>query len=276
MGDQKTIRKIAIIGGGPKGIYGFERLTAWLKIYPPSESVVIHIYNRSDSFGAGENYRTEQPSYLVMNNPPGEINMWGEEKPPPVVPQTYSFSEWLYHIAGENISNNDYTSRATAGRYLSHGFDSITSNLPENVYGKYIVGEVVDIFNVSGKYTLRLKTDEDESLHHLRNQYDHILLATGHPKYRKTKQSLKFQSFADGHDKAGYIPFVYPAETVFSNVPPKCSVGIKGTGLTFVDAVLALTEGKGGRFERDEQMEKLYYIPSGDEPKVIYPFSRGG
>lgn len=29
--------KVAIIGGGPKGIYGFERLTAWLKIHPSSQ-----------------------------------------------------------------------------------------------------------------------------------------------------------------------------------------------------------------------------------------------
>lgn len=272
MGDQITIRKVAIIGGGPKGIYGFERLTAWLKICTPSERVEIHIYNRSDSFGAGENYRTKQPSYLVMNNPAGEINMWSDEKPLPVVPEPHSFQEWLNQIERINISKNDYTSRAMAGRYLSHGFDSITSNLPENVYGNYMVGEVIDIYNDSGKYSIRLKAEGNEKT----DQYDHILLATGHPKYRETKETLNLQSFTDEHEKAGYVPFVYPAETVFSNVPPNCSVGMKGMGLTFVDAVLALTEGREGRFERDEKTDKLNYVPSGKEPKVIYPFSRSG
>lgn len=276
MEERKIIHKVAIIGGGPKGIYGFERLTAWLKIHPPSERTEIHIFNRSDSFGAGENYRTEQPSYLLMNNPVGDLNMWGEEKPPPVVPQPLSFPEWLCHTEGMNISCNDYAARAMAGRYLSHGFNLIVSNLPENVYGKYIVGEVVDVYNNSGKYSLRLKAEGDENYRCLADRYDHVLLATGHPKHRETKQSLNFQSFADKHETAGYIPFVYPAETVFSNVPPNCSVGMKGMGLTFVDAVLALTEGKGGRFERDEKTDKLNYIPSGEEPKVIYPFSRSG
>jgi len=276
MGERKTIRKVAIIGGGPKGIYGFERLTACLKVHPPSKRTEIHIFNRSDSFGAGENYRTEQPSWLLMNNPVGDINMWGDEKPRPVVPQPLPFPEWLCHTAGSNISYNDYTSRAMAGQYLLHGFDLIVSNLPENVEGKYIVGEVVDIHDESGKYALSLKAKGYENCYHPADRYDHVLLATGHPKHRKTKQALNFQSFADEHETAGYIPFVYPAETVFSNVPPNTSVGIKGMGLTFVDAVLALTEGKGGRFERDEETYKLLYLPSGEEPKVIYPFSRSG
>lgn len=272
----ETIRRVAIIGGGPKGIYGFERLTAWLKINPPMERTEIHIFNRSDSFGAGENYRVEQPTYLLMNNPVGEINMWGEKLPLPVVPQAFSFLEWILHTAGMNISYNDYASRAMAGRYLSHGFNLINSNLPENVVGKYIVGEVVDIYKNSGKYSLSLEVEGAGINHFQEGLFDHVLLATGHPKRRETTESLNIQLFVDEHEKTGYIPFVYPADKVFAQVTPDCSVGIKGMGLTFVDAVLALTEGKGGRFERVEETEELVYIPSGEEPKVIYPFSRSG
>lgn len=275
MREHNTIRKVAIIGGGPKGIYGFERLTAWLKIHPPSERTEIHIFNRSDSFGAGENYRPGQPSFLLMNNPAGEISMWGEEQPPPVVPHPLSFPEWLCQKAGINSSENDYTTRAMAGRYLTHGFNAIISNLPENVDGKYIVAEVVDIHIDSGKYSLSLEAD-DENSHHYPDQFDHVLLATGHPRYIETKQELQLKAFADEHEKTGYIPFIYPVERVLSQIPANGSVGIKGMGLTFVDAVLALTEGKGGRFKRDEKSGKLIYLPSGEEPKVIYPFSRSG
>lgn len=276
MGEHKTIRKVAIIGGGPKGIYGFERLTAWLKVHPPSERTEIHIYNRSNSFGAGENYRIAQPSWLLMNNPAGEINMWGEEIPRPVVSNPLSFPDWLYHSARVNISKHDYTSRAMTGRYLSYGFELIDTNLPERVDATYVVGQVVDMIDDSGKYVLSLKSAGGGSNRNYADRYDHVLLATGHPKHKQTEQPIKLQSFADEHDRAGYIPFVYPVETVFSKLPPNCSVGIKGIGLTFVDAVLALTEGKGGRFTRDEKTEKLIYITSGNEPKVIYPFSRSG
>ena len=276
MGQSKNIRKVAIIGGGPKGIYGFERLTAWLKIHPPSKRTEIHIFNRSHSFGAGENFSVEQPSYLLMNNPAGDLNMWSEEEPRPVVSQPSSFQKWLCHTAGMNISCDDYATRAMAGRYLSHGFYLIKSNMPENVEGKYIVGEVVDIYYESEKYSICLKADDDVNYLCYPDRFDHILLSTGHPKQRDTVHSLRYQSFAEEHENAGYIPFVYPVESVFSNVPPNCSVGIKGLGLTFVDALLALTEGKGGRFVRNENSDKLKYIPSGEEPKVIYPFSRSG
>ncbi|UII26238.1 hypothetical protein LVD15_23540 [Fulvivirga maritima] len=45
-------------------------------------------------------------------------------------------------------------------------------------------------------------------------------------------------------------------------------------GLTFVDAVLALTEGRGGKFIINDS--KLKYVSSGNEPAKIYPFSRTG
>ena len=274
MGDCKTIRKVAIIGGGPKGLYGFERLAAWLTINPPSERTEIHIFNRTDSFGAGETYRTEQPSYLLMNNPVGDITMWGPGDPPPVVSHPRSLPEWISHHTGTKVLDTEFTTRAMAGRYLSNGFDAIASSLPHRVYGTYVVGEVVDIYQDAGKFTLCLKTVGDERPR--TDGYDHVLLATGHPRHRKTQRDVRLQTFADQHDTAGYIPFVYPVETVFAELPAHCSVGMKGMGLAFVDAVLALTEGRGGRFVRDKHTETVGYKPSGEEPKVIYPFSRSG
>lgn len=271
----KTIRRVAIIGGGPKGIYGFERLAAWFKVNPPSERTEIHIFNRSDSFGAGENYRIAQPAYLLINNPVGDINMWAEEKHSPVVNQPLSLTEWLCRNKDLHVMEHDYVSRAMTGRYLANGFRSIASNLPEKVVGNYIVGEVTDIYKDSGKYALCMKTDSYEKQPRT-DHYDHVLLATGHPKNRETNEQLRYQSFADEHNRAGYIPFIYPAETVFTDLPPGCSVGIKGIGLMFVDAVLVLTEGKGGALQHDEKSEELVYMPSGYEPEVIFPFSRSG
>jgi hypothetical protein len=275
VGDCKTIRKIAIIGGGPKGIYGFERLAAWFNVNPPSERTEIHIYNRSDSFGAGENYRVGQPAYLLINNPVGDVNMWAEEMPPPVAPQPLSLTEWLCRNENQLVTDHDYIPRSVVGRYLADGFSSIASNLPENVSGSYIVGEVTDLYEDSGKYALCVKSAETQ-LSYRTDRYDNILLATGHPRHRKTHEQLRYQSFADEHNGAGYIPFIYPAETRFKDLPPGCRVGMTGLGLTFVDAVLALTEGKGGLFQRDERTDKLIYFPSGYEPEVICPFSRSG
>lgn len=234
------------------------------------------MFNRSDSFGAGANFRTDQPSWLLMNNPVEDIDIWSSRYPEPVAPNPLPYSSWLARFSSLKISDNDYTSRAMAGRYLSHGFNMIASNLPENVSGKYIVGEVVDLSGESGKYSISLQVNGPDICNDQPGPYDHILLATGHPEQRESKETALYRTFADRHPKTGFIPSVYPAETAFSDLPPQCTVGIKGMGLTFVDAVLALTEGKGGRFDRDENTDTLTYTPSGREPEVIYPFSRSG
>lgn len=274
MQEDSAVHKVAIVGGGPKGLYAFERLTSQFKARPPSNRVEIHIYNRSTFFGAGEIYRTDQPTYLITNTLIGEINMWTEKDPPPVISNPLPLTKWLHIKEGVINNEHDYIDRATVGRYLTNGFELIASNLPENVFGKYIISEVTDLYKDGEKYALKLKTDSS-SVHDKADRYDHILLATGHPINRATEQDNNFQTFADKHDGTDFIPFIYPTEYIFLNITPGTTVGIKGMGLTFIDAVLALTEGKGGNFYRSHN-EKLMYYPSGYEPKVIYPFSRSG
>lgn len=273
MEESSAVHKVAIVGGGPKGLYAFERLSAQLKAHPPADKVEIHIYNRSSFFGAGEIYRTDQPGHLITNTPIGDINMWAKEDPSPVISNPLSLKEWVYLKEGVKLDEHNYIDRATVGRYLTNGFELIALRLPENVYGKYFIGEVADIYKDREKYALTLKTDSDVEVR--AERYDHILLATGHPVNRATEQDDNLQSFAEKHEGTKFIPFIYPTEYVLLNIKPGSSVGIKGMGLTFVDAALALTEGKGGYFSRNHK-EKLIYNPSGREPNVIYPFSRSG
>lgn len=274
MVDITNTHKIAIIGGGPKGMYGFERLAAQFKSNPPQTRIEIHMYNRSDSFAAGENYNTCQPSFLLINNPVGEVNMWPDEEPPPIISNSQTLTQWLRIEKGERVTEYDYVPRATVGQYLKEGFESIATNLPGNAAGKYMVGNVSDIYETGRKYGITLRTSEGK-LQNVIHTYDHILLATGHPQNRLSESDIIVKKFADTCGKFRFIPFVYPTESALLNITPGSIVAIKGIGLTFVDAVLALTEGKGGKFQRD-QTEKLLYKPSGSEPKVIYPFSRSG
>ncbi len=275
MEESPTIHKIAIIGGGPKGLYGFERLAAQFKAHPPSDRIEIHIYNRSTFFGGGEIYRTDQPSYLLTNKPAGDINMWTNENPPPVISRPLPLTQWLHLKEGLQLDDEDYVDRASVGRYLKNGFELIASNLPDNVYGKYIVGEVIDLYKDGLKYGVKLKTD-DTIIHDGADRYDHVLLATGHPLDQLTEQDEILLEFANKNERTEYIPHIYPTESTFLSIKPGSAIGTKGLGITFIDTVFALTEGKGGEFIRSTRTEKLMYFPSGREPKVIYPFSRSG
>jgi hypothetical protein len=60
-----------------------------------------------------------------------------------------------------------------------------------------------------------------------------------------------------------------------ASIPTGARVAIKGVGLTFIDAVLELTEGRGGSFGRSAD-GSLSYTASGQEPLSIIAFCRSG
>ncbi|MBA3986102.1 MAG: hypothetical protein H0X63_05920, partial [Flavobacteriales bacterium] len=86
---------------------------------------------------------------------------------------------------------------------------------------------------------------------------------TGHQRHKETVQ------------KHHRIPFIYPVNEKLKTIQASHTVAVKGMGLTFIDAILALTEGRGGTFEKTED-GKLRYHPSSNEPKAIFPFSKSG
>ena len=51
---------------------------------------------------------------------------------------------------------------------------------------------------------------------------------------------------------------------------------MRGFALTFIDAALALTEGRGGSFEPLDHPYRLRYVPGDGDAGVILPFTRTG
>ena len=89
-----------------------------------------------------------------------------------------------------------------------------------------------------------------------------ILLATGH-----CYQNKPLLKVIGNKIPKNYFTSAYPIEPL-NEISEKKKVGIIGWGLTFIDVVLALTEGRGGQFD-----EQGNYITSGKEP-ILLPFSR--
>lgn len=262
--------KIAIIGSGPKGMYGFERLLAEIASTKNCEPLEIHLFNENEHFGSGNNYRIDQPEYLLINYSIGNINMWIDEQPLPNTSNTLSLLDWINRFKNNDTpaQETDYASRALVGKYLQYGLSEILQNIPSNIMVKLIIGHVTDIMELDQKYKLTL----DDGL--IANTYDRLLLATGHSDKFNSKAELAYQELSDTSAGTIFIRKVYPVAPVLTKMPVNLDIAIKGMGLTFVDAALALTEGKGGAFIHKE--DNLHYIRSGDEPSHIYPFSRGG
>ena len=109
---------------------------------------------------------------------------------------------------------------------------------------------------------------------------DHVLFLTGHSSNHPQPGSLEaeLKNFSDKQTKVQYVPYAYPLEI---NIRSEMTgsdkiVGCVGLGLTAIDVILYLTEGRGGRFTTDLSTNSLIYIPSGREPKRIIGISRSG
>lgn len=258
---------------GPKGLYSLERLVAEFSADPLPNGLEIAVFNRSAGFGASPVYDPEQPDYFLVNNSVGEIDLWDADGPRMATERGPDFVSW-YH--GEfrpdrPLTGDEYLSRGVVGRYLHQSFRRVMAHLPAGLRVSCVVGEVVDIVPRDGGYDVHVVGADG---HRRQVPVAKALLATGHSQVRPGAEEQRHIDFAARHPGTSFIPFAYPAAAMDA-VPSGTRVAMKGIGLTFVDAVLALTEGRGGRFEPDDE-GRLSYRAGGGEPAVIFPFSRTG
>ena len=265
--------KIAIIGLGPKGLYGLERLLAQLAEAECTREVEIHLFEKCGYFGCGEIYDLNQPDYLLMNFPNRNINVWPNEHPKPIIPDVRTFVEWL---AEQNNSSQEellhlFSPRKKVGEYLQYCYGQLKSFHLKSVQIFEHVSMVSEISRTEDTFLISCGREEGPETQNL--IVDKILLTTGHSSCDRKRSKPKTLPPEIPNDH--FIGFIYPVQKRLNDVPTGSVVGIKGLGLTFIDAVLALTEGRGGKFKCTAN-ESLIYLPSGNEPKMIVPFSKSG
>ncbi len=252
--------RIALVGCGPKGLYSLERLAYQLARVPQQTDVQITIYEPAPFPGAGSVYDPRQPHFLRMNFSAENIDAW-----PEMVrqhsPQSYpTFVEWLAHHHPTLADPHRFVPRALVGEYLSEAFEQTCDRFPEFVTLHQNPVKVTGIRKAaSGWY---LKTEKEET------EFNEVLLAVGHEGWKAAPVPVA--------PSAKVIEQVFPTELMLSRerVPACSTVAVRGFALTFIDACLALTEGRGGRFEQHNHEWK--YLPSVNEVLKILPYSRTG
>ncbi len=263
--DDEQIFKIAVVGFGPKGLYGLERLLAYFNQGSICMPVEIHVYNNTHFFGAGDVYRNDQPKCHIMNYANRNINVWSLDNPKPIIYETPDFVTWLANEGYSNVGLNDFAPRSLVGDYLICCFKALITNLPNNIQVITHLGTVKDVYRSNDAYKLTWRDKEVSS--ELEIMVQKVLFTTGHTSFKS--ESLKKVPFGKK------VAFIYPTNERLNHIIANSSVALKGIGLTGIDAILALTEARGGIFEEDT-MGSMSYKPSGKEPKMIYPFSRTG
>ncbi|WP_033293088.1 FAD/NAD(P)-binding protein [Amycolatopsis jejuensis] len=247
--------RICIVGAGPRGTGVLQRLCAL------SSGLEVHVVDPYPP-GPGRIWRRAQPDLLWMNSPVGGVDMFGE------LPSLW---EWvrgaslsaLGEFAGEasRITERRFASRPLAGVYYEQVFTEAAAGARVHVHRC----RAVDVRDHGSAQAVWLEGSSSPLV------VDAVILTQGHVGARPSPASLSLASYADSHGLT-YRPPGHASEV--SSLQPGESVLLRGMGLTFIDQVTLLTQGRGGKFRRTSA-GSLVYEPSGEEP-VLYAGSRRG
>lgn len=260
--------KIAIIGMGPRGLSVLEHFVNNCTKEAPKRKIRVLCID-SHEVGVGRIWRTDQADHFMMNTLTGQVTMYtnGPDDKPARAGNGPSLYEWLRDQSKVDpslpeIAANDYAPRVVYGKYLKSVYQSILDNLPENVTVESIVGWVVGLRkDDGGAHTLTLADGGGTRSVHK------VILTTGHPQHEPKGAKKQFIRFAQQNPGLMFVAGDSAACMPLDEIPGNGLTAIIGQGLGFFDALLSLTVGRGGHFETKN--DRLVYIPSGREPKIV-------
>lgn len=276
-----VLLRVAIIGCGPRGTYAFralQELIVKFSLRKELNKLEIYLFEETGNFGSGWVYNPEQPLYLRINSKPSSINVWLEDSN-----DTPCLVNWLENFRNppfKVIDDNHMIPRAYVGEYYCWAFKEIRNRYPNNCDIIMIDSEASSVVQKDDAYYISY-VDSLGRKSVVHDVYS-IFLATGHtkqkPDYRFIKNYDQCFDSSKQQIKNRCMLNVYPVERkiVPHNFSNYDTIGIFGLGNTFVDVILSLTIGKGGKFQTCENTGKTKYIRSGKEPAKIIAFSKSG
>ena len=231
-------KRIAILGGGPSGLFMFKRL-----VETANAAISVTIFERKNRLGSGMPYSAEGA------NDEHITNVSGNEIPPLVT----SLDQWVksvpkdtldkYHLDAGHFNDFKVLPRLLFGQYLTAQFDMLQKKARE-IGLEYLVhynSTVTDIIDQPEKHTVVVEVDGKEKF-----EFDQVVICTGHnwPK--------KYEGKIPGYYDSPYPPYKLALEV---NHP----IAIKGSSLTAVDAIRTLAR-HNGTFDKDGSGKVIYKL----------------
>ncbi|MCX4453091.1 FAD/NAD(P)-binding protein [Streptomyces sp. NBC_01728] len=252
---------LVIVGAGPRGTGLIERIAANApELYAGSgtEGLDIHLVDPHPP-GAGRIWRAAQSPLLWMNSHAEDVTMFTDETvvmDGPVRPGP-TLHEWAA------IDGSTFADRRLQGAYLRWVHEQAVAALPPDVTVHHHPHRAL---RVSGPREGRQQVWLEGRARPL--LADLVVLALGHLDAELDQERRELSAYARTHGLV-HLPPDFTADSDLSSLAPGEPVLVRGFGLAFVDLMVLLTEGRGGRYDGDT------YVPSGQEP-VLYVGSRRG
>lgn len=245
-------QRIVIIGMGSRGLSVLEQLIGAAR-RDSHRPLVIDLFDPQLP-GSGL-HSPEQPDYLMLNTMAGQLSGFSSAYPAWQPDETpgLTFLQWCT-AEGGRLNERGHTSGSEAGRPIE-----FADFVPRKLLGRYL--------RDCCRYLLTLCPPHVQVNHHR----DRVVGC----RPRSADQGFQLHT-ADGLDVDADAVFL----TIGHTPQPEADcegkrVAIEGLGLSAMDQIAHLTEGRGGRFVRDHSQGGWRYLPSGREPQ-IYLFSRSG
>ncbi|RMC37223.1 FAD-NAD(P)-binding protein [Paracoccus alkanivorans] len=245
------MKKVAIIGAGPTGIYTF------LSLLSGQAPLSVTIYEQADEAGVGMPYSEDENSHLML------ANIASIEIPP--ITSTYldwlrdQSEDWLarYGVDKSTLHDRQFLPRILLGEYFRSQFLGLLELAPDRGFEVEVreACRVADLEAASDGVRLWAEGDAEPAL------FDFIVIATGHvwPDEDEATRSF-FPSPWSGLVEARIRP---------------CKVGIMGTSLSGIDAAMAVV-GQHGQFAEAEDETLRFELDDGSDDLTVTLMSRSG
>ena len=279
--------ELALVGAGPTASSLLERLAASVRELLPATPLRIHLVDPFRA-GTGRVWRPDLDARLWMNSMAEDVTMFTDTSvrcEGPVRPGP-SLIEWahatdddtLRAVAPDDLiaeiralDGMTFPTRRVQSAYLHWFHHGVLATLPDHVEVVVHAARALDITDVEpdrrdGRQ--RLTLDDGTEL-----TVDVVVCSLGHLDAEPDAESAAHAAFAARHGLT-HLPPGHTAEQDLAGLAPGEDVIVLGFGQAFTDLVVLVTEGRGGRFERQPD-GSLRYHPSGAEP-VLHVGSRRG
>ena len=198
----------------------------------------------------------DQPDYLILNTPCGQVSLYPWQDAGPSPAYAVGLHEWVTSAgyrwvgntcqigrSGREITGDDYVPRRLMGEYLQWFYATLVASAPAKLEIVHRHTEAIDIVSQrDGRERVVMANGECLEI-------DHVILTSGHT------------GNVEPDANPALLPRPYPVDRYVRTIPRGATVAVEGLGLVATDVVIALTVGRGGSFA--ESGDRLRYVSSG-------------